>query len=146
MRRIPFYNISNKLCILKWWKRFWVHQKPHQSCIICYWLSTAQLDLTNKVQCLTLGALPRVMVVLCVYPSVCYNTSCYTPCLYIHWVQDVIKLFMVILTNESCEFCWKHFIQKFWRHLVTILAFFTSWYTLDVQKRQWRLLFNQSNV
>ena len=63
-------------------------------------------QVCNKIdKCLTLGACARVtVVILCVYLSVCYHAT--VAALYFIYTSKTrcIRLFVAILTNETCGF------------------------------------------
>ena len=128
-------------CNLRWWS--W-HAHTHIRNVSLH--SQIQTYRYTYVQCfLTLGTCARVMVVVCV----CYRTSCYIPCLY---VENKVPLafFMVFSRYALCGFHWKHFVQKFWRHLLNTSAFFASWLldelSIIIQKKQRWLLFKKTSV
>ena len=95
-----------------------------------------QQDINILGRYLTLDACTRVMVVV---PRVCYHASCYIP---LRWKQGAIWLLVAISMNASCGFHRKHSVQKFWRHLLTILAFFSSWWTLSIYSRDSNVFFS----
>ena len=79
--------------------------------------------------------------------SVC-ECVCLLPCQLLHtsfirWKSGVIRLSVLLSMYVLCGFRRKRFVQKFWRNLLITSAFFTSWWTLNRQKRQRWLLFDK---
>ena len=100
-----------------------------RACVLCMTLFRVQIltvghENTPRCICVPCMTLFRVLIAysgswqpkcVCVCVSVCHRTSCSVHTLFISWKSGAIRISVLFSMYVLCGFCWKRFVQKFWR-------------------------------